>query len=120
DVVGANLFRLFFVLGAGAVIQPLPIDPVWYMDLGMLTAASVLPFVFLFSGRMGVMGRREGGLALLLYLLYLLPARTALLARFRPPIHMTHGLSQAWPVPTSKTDRGRHHKASGTGLDREK
>ncbi|BBO93261.1 calcium/sodium antiporter [Desulfosarcina ovata] len=70
NVVGSNIFNILFVLGISAVIRPLPVNPAANMDLAMLTATSVLLVVFLFAGQVRVMGRREGGLALFLYVLY--------------------------------------------------
>jgi Ca2+/Na+ antiporter len=45
--------------------------PATHVDLGVMTAAAVMLVVFLFAGRVRIMGRPEGLLALLLYGLYL-------------------------------------------------
>lgn len=70
NVVGSNIFNVFFVLGVSAVIKPLPFDPQGHVDMGVMTAASILLFVFMFTGRERIMDRWEGGLALLIYCLY--------------------------------------------------
>jgi cation:H+ antiporter len=70
-VVGANLFNLLFVLGASAVIQPMAVNPAVHMDLAVLMAACMVLVVFLYAGRVRVMGRMEGGVALMLLALYL-------------------------------------------------
>lgn len=70
-VTGAVFFNIFFVLGISGVLHPIPIAPAVYGDMGMLTLASGILFIFLFVGRVRVMGRPEGGLAILLYVLYL-------------------------------------------------
>ncbi len=71
NVVGSNLFNLLFVLGASAVIRPLPFNPSANVDMGVMAAAGILLFIFLCTGRVRLMGRWEGALALLVYGLYL-------------------------------------------------
>lgn len=70
SVLGSNIFNAFFILGISAMINPLPFDPKGHMDMGVMTAASVLLFIFMFTGKDRVMGRWEGGLAILIYCLY--------------------------------------------------
>lgn len=71
NVVGSNIFNLFFVLGVSAVIRPLPFSPPLNVDMGVMTAAGILLFIFMFTGRVRMMDRREGALALLIYALYI-------------------------------------------------
>jgi cation:H+ antiporter len=75
NVLGSSIFNVFFVLGVSALIRPLPVNPAAHVDLGVMTAAGIILFIFLFSGRMRIIDRREGALMLLLYggyLVYLL------------------------------------------------
>jgi cation:H+ antiporter len=62
---------VFFILGVSAVIQPLPFNPASNVDMGVMMAASILLFVFMFTGRLHIMDRWEGVLALLIYALYI-------------------------------------------------
>lgn len=71
NAVGSSMFNLLFILGASAVVRPLPVAPSTHVDLGVMTAAAVLLAVFLYAGKVRIMGRPEGLLALLLYGLYL-------------------------------------------------
>ncbi len=71
NVVGSIIFNVFFVLGVSAVIRPLPFNPAANVDMGVMTAACILLFIFLFTGRVRVMGRWEGALALSIYVLYI-------------------------------------------------
>jgi cation:H+ antiporter len=71
NVVGSNIFNVFFVLGISALIHPLPFNPAANVDMGMMMAASILLFVFMYTGRVRIMDRWEGGLALLIYLFYI-------------------------------------------------
>ena len=70
-VVGSNIFNVFFILGVSAVIRPLPFNPAANADMGVMLAASILLFVFMFTGQVRIMDRWEGALALLIYVLYL-------------------------------------------------
>lgn len=70
NVVGSTIFNVFFILGVSAVIRPLPFNPSANVDMGVMLAASILLFVFMFTGRVRIMDRWEGALALLLYALY--------------------------------------------------
>ena len=71
NVVGSNIFNVFFILGVSAVIRPLPFNPAANVDMGVMLAAGILLFVFMFTGRVRVMDRWEGVLALLIYALYI-------------------------------------------------
>lgn len=71
NVVGSNIFNVFFVLGVSAVIRPLPFSAAANVDMGVMMAASVVLFIFMFTGRVRLMDRWEGGLALLIYTLYI-------------------------------------------------
>jgi cation:H+ antiporter len=70
NVVGSNIFNVFFILGASAVIRPLPFNPAANVDMGVLMASGILLFIFMFTGRVRIMDRWEGALALLIYALY--------------------------------------------------
>jgi cation:H+ antiporter len=62
---------VFFILGVSAVIRPLPFNPAANVDMGVMMAAGLLLFVFMFTGRVRIMDRWEGALALLIYVLYI-------------------------------------------------
>ena len=74
NVVGSNLFNLLLVLGTTATIMPLPMGPevlswdIWWV-LG--TAAALIPLALL--GGLGTprLGRWQGGLFVLAYLVYI-------------------------------------------------
>ena len=71
NVVGSNIFNIFFILGVSAVIRPLPVNPGAHLDLMVMLAASIVLFIFMFTGRVRVMDRWEGVLAILMYGIYL-------------------------------------------------
>ncbi|MFZ0131775.1 MAG: calcium/sodium antiporter [Desulfobacterales bacterium] len=67
NVVGSNIFNIFFVLGTTATIRPLPFHAGSNLDVLMTVFTGLLLFGFMFSGRKGRVDRWEGVIALLLY-----------------------------------------------------
>ena len=49
NVVGSNIFNIFFVLGLSSIVRPLPFSPVNNLDTGVVIAASLLLFIFMFT-----------------------------------------------------------------------
>jgi len=70
NVVGSNIFNLFFILGLTAAISPVPVRGPELADLAVNLAASCLLFVFIFLGTRRTISRPEGGVFLALYILY--------------------------------------------------
>lgn len=70
NVVGSNLFNLFLILGLSAVIQPISVSAGAVSDLLVNILASLLLFVFVFTGRGRKLERPEGLLFLLGYIGY--------------------------------------------------
>jgi cation:H+ antiporter len=70
NVVGSNIFNIFFVLGISAVINPVPIGQGVNLDLYVNIGASLLLFAFVFTGRGRKLERWEGGIFILLYLVF--------------------------------------------------
>lgn len=74
NVVGSNLFNLLLVLGTTATITPLPMGPqVLSWDIGWVlgTAAALIPLALLGGLRTPRLGRWQGGLFVLAYLVYI-------------------------------------------------
>ena len=72
NVVGSNIFNIFFVLGVSALIRPLPFHQTVNLDIGMVIVASLILFMTMFTGRRQALDRWEGALLLGLYAGYLL------------------------------------------------
>jgi cation:H+ antiporter len=70
NIVGSNIFNIFFVVGVSAVIQPLKFNPAMNFDIGVGIVSTVLLFVFLFFPRKNVLERWQGGVLFLLYIGY--------------------------------------------------
>lgn len=70
NVIGSNLFNVFFVLGTSATLSPLPMGGIGNFDLCYLLGACVLLF---FAGayyRERTITRLEGGVLVMAYLVY--------------------------------------------------
>ena len=70
NVVGSNIFNIFFVLGISALIHPLPFSPGNNIDLVMVIFASLMLFLFMFTGKRLQLDRWEGLLFIFTYLTY--------------------------------------------------
>jgi len=71
NVVGSNIFNIFWVLGVSAVIRPLPFDPASNIDVLVGVGARALLFAFMFIGKRHVLQRWQAGLFIALYVGYL-------------------------------------------------
>ena len=71
NVVGSNIFNIFFILGASSVIRPIPFEPRANVDIGVLLLASLLLFVCMFTGKRRVLDRWEAAVFLALYATYI-------------------------------------------------
>jgi len=71
NVVGSNIFNIFFILGVSTVIAPATISPSSQIDILVNIAASLLLFAFIFTGKGRRLERWEGILFILMYVAYL-------------------------------------------------
>lgn len=70
NIVGSNIFNIFFILGVSAVIRPLPFQSVLNVDLIVLILVSLILFLTMFTGKKHSLDRWESELLVLLYILY--------------------------------------------------
>jgi cation:H+ antiporter len=70
NVVGSNIFNVFFILGTSAVIRPLPFSMSSNFDIITVLVASLLMFLFVFIGKGRKIDRLEGTFFLILYVAY--------------------------------------------------
>lgn len=71
NVVGSNIFNTFLILGASATITPLQVPQGILLDLIVNIVAAGLLFLFIFTGRGRKISRWEGGILLVIYIVYL-------------------------------------------------
>lgn len=71
NVVGSNIFNIFFVLGASAFITPVVVADNSYIDILLNIFAGILLFIFVFTGKYRNIDRLEGAILLMIYIAYL-------------------------------------------------
>ncbi len=71
NVVGSNIFNIFWVLWLSALIRPLPFSQANNPDILMTIFASLILFVILFIGKKYVIQRWQWGLFILMYIWYI-------------------------------------------------
>jgi len=70
NIVGSNIFNIFFILGATAVVKPLPIDPALLVDIGVLMATTLFLFFAMYVGKRHTLERWQGALMIVAYIAY--------------------------------------------------
>lgn len=71
NVVGSNIFNLFWILGLSSVVTPLPFSDVNNFDIAVVILASLLLFLFMFFGDKHKLDRWQGGIFVGLYFGYI-------------------------------------------------
>jgi cation:H+ antiporter len=71
NIVGSNIFNVFFILGISSAIHPVSLQPFSNIDMILNILASLLLFLFIFTGKGRSIGKREGAFFFLIYILYI-------------------------------------------------
>lgn len=71
NVIGSNIFNIFWILGLSAVINPLTFNPAMNFDIIFLIAITLILFPLIFLGKKNHFTRKEGIFLVLLYAAYL-------------------------------------------------
>ncbi len=71
NVVGSNIFNVFWILGLSSTISPLPFKPEANVDILVSIGAALLLFVAMFVGKRHHLERRDGVIYLLVYFAYI-------------------------------------------------
>jgi len=71
NIVGSNIFNIFWILGLSAVVKPLPFSPLLMRDVWVTIFATVLLFVFMFVGKKQILERWQGCAFVALYFVYI-------------------------------------------------
>jgi cation:H+ antiporter len=71
NVVGSNIFNIFWILGFSALINPIPFHKSSDLDILVVISASIILFMLLFIGKKHVIQRWQGMVMTLMYLGYL-------------------------------------------------
>jgi cation:H+ antiporter len=71
NIVGSNIFNIFWILGLSAIIKPVQIAEASFADIYMCIGATLLLFLALFIGRKNNLERWQGILFVMVYASYL-------------------------------------------------
>jgi cation:H+ antiporter len=71
NVIGSNIFNVFFILGISGIIRPLPAYNNVKSDLLIVSLSSVLALIFVLLGKKHEIKRWQGALLLLIYIIYI-------------------------------------------------
>lgn len=67
NIIGSNIFNIFFILSISALITPLPFQSVMNIDMALMVLASVLLFFTMFSGTKRTLDRWESVIFIIIY-----------------------------------------------------
>ena len=70
NVVGSNIFNIFFILGITGMVHPIGYNPIMNMDLFILMGSTILLIVFMFTLNTRKLDRWEAAIMLVLYVAY--------------------------------------------------
>lgn len=70
NVVGSNIFNIFWILGVSALIQPINFSAAMNFDIYFLVFTTALLFAVMFIGKKHLLERWQGGIFVLCYVAY--------------------------------------------------
>ncbi|TAE74680.1 MAG: sodium:calcium antiporter [Bacteroidetes bacterium] len=71
NVVGSNIFNIFFILGVSGLINPLPFNsPTAAVDISMTILSSIMMFTFTLAGKGRMISKGEGSVLIGIYIAY--------------------------------------------------
>lgn len=70
NVIGSNIFNIFFILATSVTIHPIVFDPSFNMDLILLMVGTLLLFIAMFTGVKKKLERWEAFILLMLFISY--------------------------------------------------
>ena len=72
NVIGSNIFNIFWILGVSSVVRSLPFSEALTRDVGMVILVTGMLFAFMFIGKRNELERWQGGSFVLIYAAYLI------------------------------------------------
>lgn len=70
NIVGSNIFNIFWILGVSSIIRPLPFSPTLNFDVAMTLIATLLLFGAMFIGKRRTLERWQGWGFIAIYVVY--------------------------------------------------
>jgi cation:H+ antiporter len=71
NIVGSNIFNIFFILGTSAAILPLQFNSIMNFDVIVCVLTTIILFALIFIGKKHILERYQGGLMVCFYILYI-------------------------------------------------
>jgi len=71
NIVGSNIFNIFWILGISSIIRPLPFTPAMNFDIAVVLLATLMLFLLMFVGKKHILQRYQAGIFLFLYVAYI-------------------------------------------------
>lgn len=71
NVIGSNIFNVFWILGISSVIRPLVFSPMLNFDIYFMAIITIIIFFFMYLGRKNILQRWQGATMLIMYIVYL-------------------------------------------------
>lgn len=71
SVIGSNIFDFLMILGASSLVKPIAFPSNMFFDVGMTLFATILLYIFMFTGQRHTLKRFEGFIFIVLYIAYL-------------------------------------------------
>lgn len=72
NVVGSNIFNVFWIMGISSIVNPLPLQQGGNYDIFVMALASILLFTFLFIGKKHIIEKWQGVLFIGIYIAYII------------------------------------------------
>lgn len=72
NVVGSNIFNMFWILGLSSAIRPLPFNLASNFDILVTIGATFILFLVMFIGKRHIIERWQGAIMFLLYVAYII------------------------------------------------
>lgn len=70
NIIGSNIFNIFFIMATSVLIRPLPYDKTFNTELYFLAGGTVYLFIAMFTGKKRRLDRVEAGLLIAAYVFY--------------------------------------------------
>ncbi len=71
NVVGSNIFNVFWILGFSAMLRPLPFQSASNIDVAVAVIASLILFVSMYIGKKHLLERWQGACMVTMYVVYI-------------------------------------------------
>ncbi|MBR9999293.1 MAG: calcium/sodium antiporter [Cyclobacteriaceae bacterium] len=72
NIIGSNIFNIFFILGISSLIRPVDYNDVFNRDLYLLAAGTIILFAAMFISKKKKLERWEAAILVLLYIIYII------------------------------------------------